>query len=102
MVPVPVTVKLVEVEVSHPLVPANVHVPEPTAMVLVFALLLTMADAAALNVTLNVAASNVPEVIVSTVLEFWLNVRASCNVTDPPGLLIINFCATVMPALVIV
>jgi hypothetical protein len=67
MVPVPVTVRLVEVLVAQAdVVPEIVHVPEPTAIVLVFELEEFTPAAAPDRVTLYVAASNVPRVIVNT------------------------------------
>lgn len=102
MVPVPVTVRLVKVPVPHPLVPANVHVPDPIAMVLMFVLLLLTPELPLLNVTLKVAASNVPLVIVKAFAPELLDTNASCNVTEPPGESIINCCINVLPALVIV
>ena len=60
MVPVPVTVRLVEVAVFHPPVPAIVQVPEPIASVRVVALDAVKAVPAPNNVTLYVLASNVP------------------------------------------
>ena len=59
-VPVPVTVRLVDVTALQPVVPAIVQVPEPTATVLVPVPDALTADDAPDNVTLYVEASNVP------------------------------------------
>ena len=69
MVPVPVTVRLVEVVAFHAvLCPLIVHVPEPIAIVLIFEFVVdTPANPdAALNVTEYEFALKVPEVIVKT------------------------------------
>ena len=85
MVPVPVTVRLVDVAVFHAVLePASVHVPDPTAMVLVFEL--DDETEPADIVTLYVPASNIPSVIVK---EVAADVNASCKVNDPPGELIV-------------
>ncbi len=66
IVPVPVTVRLVEVDASQAVPdPASVQVPDPTAIVRVLELLEENVAAAPLRVTLYVAASNVPLVIVN-------------------------------------
>ena len=62
MVPEPVTVRLVEVDVDHGrLKPASVHVPDPIAIVLVPVFALSNADEAPDSVKLKPFASNVPE-----------------------------------------
>ena len=64
MVPVPVTVRFVEVAAFHAVPePASVQVPEPTAIVLTFELEEETVLDAPDNVTLNPLASNVPLVI---------------------------------------
>ena len=98
--PVPVMVGLPVI--VHVLVPPMDHVPEPIAMVRVLELLLEKPPAAPDKETLYEEASNVPFVSVKTVDTDWLNVKASCNVTDPPGVLMVNVCVNVLPALVIV
>ena len=103
MVPVPVTVRLVDVEALHaPVVPAIDQVPEPMAIVLVSVPDAATEAAAPDKVTLNVAASNVPFVRVNTPAKDWLAANASCSVTDPPGVSMVNACVKVLPALVIV
>lgn len=70
MVPVPVTVRLGDVEASHaPVVPAIDQVPEPIAIVLVLVPDTFTPAKAPDKVTLNVAASNVPFVRVNTLDE---------------------------------
>jgi hypothetical protein len=101
MVPVPVTVRLVEVAAFHAVLePASVHVPDPTAIVLVFELDELTAEDDPERVTLKVAASNVPFVIRNALDK--LVPKASCNVTDPFGVSIAKPCVNVAPALVIV
>ena len=81
---------------------AIVHVPEPTAMVLVFEFDELTAEDDPERVTLKVAASNVPFVITNALEVDKLVPKASCNVTDPPGVSIVKPCVNVRPALVIV
>ncbi len=97
MVPVPVTVSpVVLVETAEPLA-ATVHVPEPTAKVLV-----PTPDgdkfSCPLIVTLYVTASKVPCVNANA----WFITIASCRVILPPGLLIGIAWVNVLPALVMV
>ena len=99
IVPVPVTVRFVDVLADHEVVPAIVQVPEPTAIVLVVETLVATVELDEVNETLYVAASNVPEINVVVAEE---QVNASCNVTDPPGVSKLNPCVNVFPALVIV
>ena len=71
MVPVPVTVRLVEVAVDHAVPePAIVQVPEPTAMLLTDVVLEFTTEPDALNVTLKLAASKVPKNTTKPVEEF--------------------------------
>ena len=103
MVPVPVTVRLVEVAVFHAVPdPAIVQVPEPTAMVRAFEFDDDTPAAAPLRVTLYVAAANVPEVMVKTDADDWFAMNASCSVKEPDMLLIVMSCVNVLPALVTV
>ena len=103
MVPVPVTVRLVDVEAFHaPVVPAIDQVPEPTAIVLVPVPDAFTPPKAPDNVTLNVTALNVPCVRVNTPAKDWLATKLSCSVTDPLGVSMVNACVNVFPALVIV
>ena len=60
IVPVPVTVRLVDVEALHGEVPAIVQVPEPTATVLAVVVLVATEEPEEFNVTLNPFASKVP------------------------------------------
>ena len=102
IVPVPVTVRLVVVTVVHAVPPpAIVHVPEPTAIVRVFELLDDTADDEPLSVTLYPLALKVPAVM-NRLDDVRLIVYASCSVTDPPGVLTVNGCVKVIPALVTV
>ena len=67
IVPVPVTVRLVDVEAFHaPVVPAIDQVPEPMAIVLMSVPDEVTPAKAPDKVTLNVAALNVPFVRVNT------------------------------------
>ena len=105
IVPVPVTVRFVEVAAAHAveLAAGIVQVPEPTATVL--ARVLADKSTVALapeKVTLYVAASNVPAFIRNAADTLTLVVNASCNVTEPEGDSIVNACVNVPPALVIV
>ncbi len=99
IVPVPVTVRLVEVLADHADVPAIVQVPEPIAIVLVVETLVATPELAEVNDTLYPAASNVPAINAVFAEE---QINASCNVTDPLGVLTLNPCVNVLPALVIV
>ncbi len=96
--PVPVIVRLVDIDVVHPVPePVRVHVPEPVATVLVL-------DPLAFTppvVILYEPASKVPVVIIND-CPLAVNVAASCNVTDPEGLFIVIVCVNDFPALVIV
>ena len=97
-VPVPVTVRLVEVAALHAVPdPAIVQVPEPTAMVLVFELLLDRTDDAPVKDMLKLLALKVP-LVIRSVLP--LVEKASCSVTDPPGVTKVMGCVNVFPALV--
>jgi len=101
MVPVPVMVRLVDVDVSHVVLdPAIVQVPEPMAIVLVLLELEDKVEVAPVNETLYVPASKVPLVIVSASVEFLLDENASCRVTEPLGELIVNGVVKTTPALV--
>ena len=100
IVPVPVTVRLVDVAAVQ--VPTNVQVPEPIPIVLVLLLLADTAPEAPDKVTLYVTALKVPAVIVSAEAEATFVIKASCKVTDPLGVLIVNNCVNVLLALVIV
>jgi len=103
IVPVPVTVRLVDVAVLQAApAPEIVHVPEPIAIVLVLELVLENVLEPLDKETLYEEASNVPLVTVKTPPTDWLKVKASCSVTDPPGVLIVNVFGNVLPALVIV
>ena len=95
MVPVPVTVRLVEVDADHGVPdPCIVQVPDPMAIVLTFELaaLILFAD-----VTLYETASSVPEVRVNAVQDI-----ASLRANDPDGELMVKVCPKVFPALVMV
>ena len=71
MVPVPVTVRLVEVAAFHAVPePAIVQVPEPTAMLLTDVVLEFTRAPDELNVTLKLAASKVPKNTTNPVEEF--------------------------------
>ena len=99
----PVTVRLVDVVVLQAVPePERVHVPEPIAIVLVLELLLISVLEPPDKETLYEAASKVPLVTVKTPVTDWFKVKASCSVTDPPGVLIVNVFGKVLPALVIV
>ena len=103
MVPVPVTVRLVDVEVFHALLePAIIQVPDPTAIVRVLLLLEDTAALAPVKDTLYIPASNVPLVKVMASEELLFDEKASCRVTDPPGVSIVNGVVNTTPALVIV
>ena len=84
MVPVPVMVRFVDVLADQGEVPAIVQVPEPTAIVRAVATDVATVEDALLKVTLKLFASNVPAIKVVVDDE---QVKASCNVTNPPGLL---------------
>ena len=90
MVPVPVTVRLVEVAAFHPPVPDIANVPEPTAIVLVPVPDVATELDAPDNVTLYPLASKVPVDTVIAPAAFLSQTKAFCNVTDPPGLSIIK------------
>lgn len=94
--PVPVTVRLVEVEVDQPLALAIDQVPDPISTVLVLVLL---EPTNPVTVTLYEAAENVPLVIERLVAGI---VNASCNVTVPEGEFMSNVPVKSLPALVIV
>ena len=104
IVPVPVTVRPVALAAVKPVVPASDQVPEPIASTLVPELPGTKLIPAALplNVKLYPFASKVPLTSVRPNVPEVLVTKASCNVTDPPGVLIVNGCVNVLPALVIV
>lgn len=83
MVPVPVTVRLVEVAVFHEEPdPAIDQVPEPTAIVLTEDNEEIKEDKDPLKDTLYMFALNVPLLT----LRLLLHAKASCNVTLPFGL----------------
>ena len=99
MVPLPVTVRLVDVVAVQGAVPDKVHTPVPTAIVRTTLLLDDMFVAALEIVTFLLLASNVPDVIVN---ELAIEM-ASVSVTDPLGVLIVNGCVNAAaPALVMV
>ena len=107
MVPVPVTVRFVDVAQFQivAVLGARVHVPFiEIDLVFVF-------DESKLleplfvdeSVQLNPPSLKDPEVRTKAPdAEVLLFVNASCNVTDPPGVLIVIACVNVRPALVIV
>ena len=104
IVPVPVTVRFVDVAVFQAVpLPASVHVPEPEAIVRMFVFeedtWLFTPD----KVTLNPFASNVPRVIDKATEVLELPVYASNSLTVPFGESIKTATvAKVTPALVIV
>ena len=99
IVPVPVTVVFAGTPTFQTvLLPANVQVPEPTAIVLDVAEFPKNAAEAPVIEKLDVAALKVPEKTVKLLLVE----KASCNVTEPPGVVMANGCGNVFPALVIV
>lgn len=106
IVPVPVTVRLVDVLVFHPIEPvaepAIDQVPEPTAIVLTADVVLTKDEPLPLKVRLYPFASTVPELSVTAPPLLLFVLKASCNVTEPLGVSIANACVNVLPALVIV
>ena len=98
MVPVPVTVKpALEALKGFPDT-ARVQVPDPIAKVLVAVPAFVKNEPALDIVQLYTLASNVPDVSDKP----WLIVIASCSVTDPLGLSMVNPCVKVLPALVMV
>ncbi len=102
IVPVPVTVRLVDVAVFHPPVPAIVQVPEPMASVLVVEPEEATLDALPDSVTLYPFASKVPVVTLMVPAVVLEQLNASCNVNEPPGLFKSMPCVNVLPALVMV
>lgn len=100
MMPVPVTVKLVELAqfqtVPDPLIEI---VPEPIAIVRGLLLLELKTAEAEVKAKLLPLTLKVPAVCVNTAL---LHAKSSCSVTDPPGVLMMNPGANVLVALVIV
>ena len=100
IVPVPVTVRLVEVAADHAVpLPAIVIVPEPIASVLVCVPESTNPVEAPEQLKLYPFISNVPDV---SVKDEPVQVSESCNVTEPVKLLSNRVCVNVLPALVIV
>ena len=96
MVPVPVTVRLVAVAQLQGIAETlRVHVPEPTATVLVD----VPVPMKLKEVTLYPLASNVPADKVNGA-DDALGVKASCSVTEPPGVLTVIGCVNDLPALV--
>ena len=87
MVPVPVTVRFVEVAVHGFIALAIDHVPEPKERVLTKALEPASTPPADI-VTLYVAASNVPAIEYIAVDDPRFVTNASCSVIDPEGLFI--------------
>ncbi len=101
MVPVPVTVRLVEIEVAHVFPdPASVQVPEPIAIVRVLLELEDKTEVAPVNEKLYIPTSKVPFVIVNASVELLLDENASCRVTEPFGESIVNGVVKTTPALV--
>ena len=98
IVPVPVIVVDVASGPPQGVVDPSDHVPEPISITFVVAALETIPPA--LKVTLYTFALNVPEATVKPVVDELVN--ASCNVTEPLGVLIVSGCVNVFPALVIV
>ncbi len=105
IVPVPVTVRLVDVPQLHEIAldtPASVHVPEPISTVRVFEFEEVNRDEALESVKLYPAAENVPLFKLKGVEPLALEVKASPKDTDPLRVSIVNACVNVFPALVIV
>lgn len=103
IVPVPVTVRLVEVAVVHPPEFEIVQVPEPIAIVRMFEFAEEIPPCvdAPDNVTLYPFASRVPAVIVNAgAAPAELIAQASCKTTEPFGEFIVKNCGNVLPALV--
>ena len=88
---VPVPVMVVDVFAVHPFVPATVHVPEPIATVFAVVVAVVLIPTVEPDmVTLYVPASNVPESILKALPFAFELAKASCKVTEPPGVLIVN------------
>ena len=105
IVPLPITLKFVDVEQFHGAnEAASVHVPDPISKTRRRVPVLTTPEFEIVeeSVRLYPLAENVPEVSVNRLLELELQVNASCKVTDPPGELKVKPCVNVFPALVIV
>ena len=82
--------------------PAIVQDPLPTAIVFAFVPSDENREIAPVKEKLYPFASNVPLVRVKADDALLLLTKASCKVTDQPGVSIVNACVNVFPALVIV